>query len=94
MDSEAKWTKKHRKFYFGYKDHVKVDSKSNLITGYKVIVDSVQDSPILPDLMDLKKDEGQEVYGDKGYTSDYINVFQKANKMKIMDHEKGNVSSS
>jgi transposase, IS5 family len=82
MDKEARWTKKHGKSYFGYKDHVKVDAKSKLITGYKVTPASVHDSPVLPELMDLKKDEGQEVYGDKGYTSDNNNVFLKANKMK------------
>jgi len=89
MDSQAKWTKKHGKSYFGYKDHVKVDSKSKLITGYRVTDASVHDSPVLPDLMDLKKDEGQEVYADKGYTSDNNNIFLKANKMKSRIMKKG-----
>ncbi len=89
MDSQAKWTKKHGKSYFGYKDHVKVGSKSKLITGHKVTDASVHDSPVLPHLMDLKNDTGQEIYGDKGYTSDNNNIFLNANKMKSRIMKKG-----
>ena len=82
MDRDARWTQKHGKSYFGYKNHVKVDVKSKLVTGYKVTPASVNDSPVLPDLIKPASEKGQEVYADKGYTSDNNSVYLKANKMK------------
>ncbi len=38
--------------YFGYKDHVKVDKDSKLITGYEVTDASVHDSQVLPMFVD------------------------------------------
>ena len=35
-DMDARWTKKRGETYYGYKDHVKVDSGSKLITDYSV----------------------------------------------------------
>src|SRR5699024_6928429 len=32
-DTDARWTKKNGETYFGYKDHVKGDTKTKLITG-------------------------------------------------------------
>ena len=89
MDRDARWTKKHGKSYFGYKDHVKVDAKSKLITGYKVTPASVNDSPVLPELIKPQTEKGQEVYGDKGYTSDNNSVYLRANMMKDRILKKG-----
>ena len=35
-DTEATWTKKHNKNYFGYKNHVKADAKNKFILNYKI----------------------------------------------------------
>ena len=35
-DTDARWTKKRGERHYGYKDHVKVDSGSKLITDYSV----------------------------------------------------------
>ncbi|MBK7389384.1 MAG: transposase [Bacteroidetes bacterium] len=43
---------------YGYKQHIKADLKSKLITNYVVTTASVHDSIILPDLI-TKKDGGQ-----------------------------------
>ena len=43
-DLDARWTKKNGVSYFGYKDHVKADAASKLITGYTVTDASVRDS--------------------------------------------------
>lgn len=51
-DKDARWTKKNNQSYYGYKDHVKIDSKSKLITNYKVTDASVHDSQTLKDLLD------------------------------------------
>jgi len=40
-DTDARWTKKNGVNYYGYKDHVKADTKSKLIKTYKVTDASV-----------------------------------------------------
>ena len=35
-DTDARWTKKNKKNYFGYKNHIKVDAKSKLIKTFRV----------------------------------------------------------
>ncbi len=66
-DVDARWTKKNNQTYYGYKDHVKVDSKSKLITKYKVTDASVHDSQTLKDLLD-ETDKGKTVHADSAYT--------------------------
>ena len=66
-DLDARWTKKNNISYFGYKNHVKVDSKSKLITGYVVTDASVHDSQVLDNLLD-SKDEEQPLWADSAYT--------------------------
>ncbi|MBK8876580.1 MAG: transposase [Bacteroidetes bacterium] len=56
---------------YGYKQHIKADLKSKLITNYVVTTASVHDSIILPDLI-TKKDGGQKLYGDSAYSSEDI----------------------
>ncbi len=46
-DREARWTRKHGRRYFGYKNHVKVDSTSKLITAYAVTDAAAHDSQVL-----------------------------------------------
>jgi IS5 family transposase len=43
-DVDARWTKKNNTSFFGYKNHVKEDAKSKLITKYMVTDASVHDS--------------------------------------------------
>ena len=66
-DIDARWTKKNHQSYYGYKDHVKVDAKSKLITKYKVTDASVHDSQPLKDLLD-ETDKGETVHADSAYT--------------------------
>lgn len=66
-DIDARWTKKNNQSYYGYKDHVKIDSKSKLITKYNVTDASVHDSQTLNDLLD-EKDKGKTVHADSAYT--------------------------
>ena len=65
-DVDAKWTTQKGKNYYGYKDHVKADVKTKLITGYKVTAANVPDGEVLPELVD-SKDRGQKMYADKAY---------------------------
>lgn len=65
-DLDARWTKKRDVTYFGYKDHVVVDSKHKLIRSYTVTDASVHDSQALRGLIAV---EGAplSLYGDSAY---------------------------
>lgn len=66
-DTDARWTQKDNVNYFGYKNHVKTDAKSKIITKYKVTDASVHDSQVLDYLLD-SNDEGEDFYADSAYT--------------------------
>ena len=66
-DTDARWTKKNMQNYYGYKNHIKSDGKSKIITKYIVSDASKHDSQALEDLVD-EKDEGQDLYADSAYT--------------------------
>lgn len=55
--------------YFGYKNHVKVDSETKLITAFKVTPANVADKYAVDDLLDKKEDADQPLYGDAAYSS-------------------------
>lgn len=64
-DVDARWTKKNGERHYGYKNHLKVDSKSKLITDFTVTDAAVHDSQALEGLLQ----EGDPVtYVDSAYT--------------------------
>lgn len=69
-DTDARWTKKHNKSYFGYKNHVKVDTHSKLIVKYEVTDASVHDSQLLTPLLEQREDQGMAFYADSAYTGE------------------------
>ena len=50
-DVDARWTKKNGERYYGYKNHVKVDTRSKLIEDFTVTAASVHDSNALEELI-------------------------------------------
>ena len=64
-DTDARWTKKNNEVHFGYKDHVKCDADSKLITNYAVTDASLHDSNRCIDFLD-EKDEA--LYADSAYS--------------------------
>lgn len=68
-DIDAQWTRKHFQNYFGYKNHVKVDTKTKLITGFQVTPANIADSHMADELLDKKEDGGQPLHGDSAYSS-------------------------
>jgi IS5 family transposase len=50
-DTDARWTKKHGKSYFGYKHHDCVDVKHKLIRSYAVTAANVHDSNVFEELL-------------------------------------------
>jgi len=85
-DLDARWTKKNNQTYYGYKDHVKVDKKSKLVTKFDVTSASVHDSQKLDDLLD-EKDKGKELYADSAYVGQEEILLK--NEVVNRIHEKG-----
>ena len=89
MDAaHARWTKKNNEDYFGYKNHIKVDSKNKFIDNYYVTEASTHDSIGAIPLLD-KKDKGQCLHGDSAYTGEAFEQAVEKVKMKNKVHEKG-----
>lgn len=65
-DVDARWTKKNNERFYGYKDHVKTDSKSKLITKYGVTSAEVHDWQMLETLL-AESDEGKVLNADSAY---------------------------
>ena len=63
-DMDARWTRKGREFHFGYKDHVKADADSKLITDYTVTPANVHDSQPMPTMIN---ETDKAVYADSAY---------------------------
>jgi len=70
-DVDARWTKKNGKSYYGYKDHIKIDSKSKLIDTYTVTDASVHDSQEMENLLE-EKDKEQGLHADSAYSGEKI----------------------
>lgn len=87
-DVDARWTKKNNVSYYGYKNHVKVDGKSKLITGFKVTDASVHDSQEIVNLID-EKDQDQPLYADSAYTGEDLQAKLEIKGVKPTIHEKG-----
>jgi IS5 family transposase len=66
-DTDARWTQKNKVSYFGYKDHVKQDAKSKIITEYMVTDASVHDSNAT-DMLLNENDKGEPFYADSAYS--------------------------
>jgi len=66
-DTDARWTKKNGRNYYGYKNHAKVDLKSKLIIGSQTTSAEVHDSQVFKGLLDEKD---QAVLTDSAYHSE------------------------
>jgi IS5 family transposase len=67
-DKDARWTKKHGKSFYGYKNHVNADAKHKLIRQYEVTDASVHDSRKLDGLLS-QANTSADVYADSAYRS-------------------------
>ena len=67
-DKDARWTKKHGKSFYGYKNHIGVDRTHKLIRRYAPTDASVHDSQKLDDVLD-KSNTGKDVWADSAYRS-------------------------
>lgn len=89
-DTDAKWVSHNETDYFGYKDHVKVDEKTPLITGYEVTSANVKDRVVLEGLMSKKENGGQPLHADSAYRSEQTEERLKGKNIESQIHEKNN----
>ena len=87
-DVDAKWVKKVGQSHYGYKQHIKADLKSKLITNFVVTPASHHDSTVLDKLI-TNKDKGQSLYGDSAYYSEEITEYLKKKKVRPRINKKG-----
>jgi len=67
-DTDARWTKKNCKNFFGYKNHISADVKYKLIRRYSVSSAEVHDSNVFEELLDPENTSG-DVWADSAYRS-------------------------
>jgi IS5 family transposase len=68
-DTDARWTKKNSKSYFGYKNHISVDAGHKFIRSYEVTDASVHDSQVFTELLD-PCNTSRDVWADSAYRSE------------------------
>lgn len=88
-DTDAQWVTHNGTDYFGYKDHIKADEKTLLITHYKVTSANVHDSAMLEALITKKEDGDQPLYADSAYRSKEIEAMLESRNVQSQIHEKG-----
>jgi IS5 family transposase len=85
-DMDARWATKNKVRHYGYKDHIKIDKKSKIITKYRVTSASVHDSQELKNLVEVKKDK--VIYADSANCGEEVQkCIPKHIKNRI--HQKG-----
>lgn len=67
-DTDARWTKKHGKTYFGYKNHISIDRKNKLVRHFEVTDAAVHDSRVFDTLLD-ETNTSADVWADSAYRS-------------------------
>jgi IS5 family transposase len=68
-DVDARWAVKNKEKHYGYKNHIKIDKKSKIITKYRTASAEVHDSQELENLIDEKD---KVIYGDSAYTGEEV----------------------
>lgn len=87
-DKDARWTKKHGRSFFGYKNHVNADARHKLIRDYEVSDASVHDSQKLDELVN-GGNTSSEVYADSAYRSAETEQKLKARGLRSCIHKRG-----
>lgn len=87
-DTDARWTKKNGKTYFGYKNHIDIDAKHKFIRNFEVTDASVHDSNVFEDILD-RKNSGKDVWADSAYSSKEKRDALKEAGLRNRIHNKG-----
>lgn len=87
-DTEARWTKKRNRRYFGYKNHINVDREHKFIREYLVTPANVHDSQCFHELLD-EKVEDKGVWADSAYSGEALEAGVRAKGLEPYICEKG-----
>jgi IS5 family transposase len=87
-DTDARWTKKHGKSHYGYKNHVSVDRRHKLVRRYQVTDAAVHDSQVVDDILD-PDNTASDVWADSAYRSAEIEAKLEERSLKSRIHRKG-----
>jgi IS5 family transposase len=85
-DVDARWATKNKEVHYGYKNHIKIDKKSKIITKYGTTSAEVHDSQELENLIEEGKDK--RIYGDSAYTGEAVQSCIPETMLNRI-HEKG-----
>ena len=87
-DVDARWTKKHGKSHYGYKNHVNVDRKHKLVRRYHVSDAALHDSQAVDHLL-MQSNTGSGVWADSAYRSEAMEEKLRALKLRSHIYRKG-----
>ena len=87
-DTDARWTKKHGKSHYGYKNHVNIDRRHKLVRRYKVTDAAVHDSQVVEDILD-PNNTASDVWADSAYRSAAIEAKLAEKGLNSRIHRKG-----
>lgn len=87
-DVDARWTKKHGKSHYGYKNHVNVDRKHKLVRRYHVSDAAMHDSKAVDHLL-MQGNTGAGVWADSAYRSEEMETKLRSLKLRSHIHRKG-----
>ena len=87
-DTDARWTKKHGKSHYGYKNHVTVDRRHKLVRRYRVTDAAVHDNQVVEAILDADN-TASGVWADSAYRSAEIEAGLEAKGLKSRIHRKG-----
>jgi IS5 family transposase len=87
-DTDARWTKKHGKSHYGYKNHINVDRQHKLVRHYEVTDASVHDSQVIADILDADN-TASSVWADSAYRSAEIEEMLVDKGLTSRIHRKG-----
>jgi len=85
-DTDAHWTQKGKKSFYGYKDHINADAEHKIIRNYEITPANTHDSQVFEEIVLLPTKHSEEntianetVYADSAYYSEQIRLFLVAN---------------
>ena len=86
-DTDARWTQKHGRSYFGYKNHIGIDRRHKLVRRYTVTDAARHDSQEIDALLD-GDNTSSEVWADSAYRSAEIEAKLQARGCKSRIHQR------
>lgn len=87
-DRDARWTKKHGKSYYGYKDHVCIDRRHKLVRCYSVTDAARHDSREFEAVLD-PANTARDVWADAAYRSEATEARLRELRYRSHIHRKG-----